>query len=281
MIPQNAIHAWRNKVPWNLDEQIEQDLLLSRAIVDLYSDTFIQDHLAFRGGTALQKLYFEVPYRYSEDLDFVQISPGPIGIILDHVKNKMAWLGKPTWKAGEGRITLYYKYHPTTDENINFRIKLEINTREHYQALGVIQKEYSVENHWYTGTAQVTTYPLEELLGTKTRALYQRKKGRDLFDLYLSMRQLNPNPAIIAQVFNFYLQQSGLLVSRANFEENLFNKITNQNFLNDIHALLPNEYKTGFEIIDAMQYVHKNLISLLPGEPWKGDFESHLSELIG
>lgn len=224
-----------------------RDLLLSKVILDLYADPFIQTNLAFRGGTALQKLYFELPYRYSDDLEFVQLNPGPIGVILDHVKNKMDWLGKPTWKTGEGRVTLYYKFHPATDETINLCIKLEINTREHHQLLGITQKNYSIENQWATGAVPVTTYHLEELLGTKTRALYQRKKGRDLFDLYHAMRQLNPNPEQIAQVFNFYLEKSGLSVSRANFEENLFNKVTNQTFLNDVYAFVPSEYRTGFE----------------------------------
>ena len=41
-----------------------------------------------------------------------------------------------------------------------------------------------MENSWFTGSAELTTYHFEELLGTKLRALYQRKKGRDLYDLY-------------------------------------------------------------------------------------------------
>lgn len=44
-----------------------------------------------------------------------------------------------------------------------------------------------VEGGWFTGKAMLTTYHLEELVGTKVRALYQRKKGRDLFDLYTAL----------------------------------------------------------------------------------------------
>ena len=39
-----------------------------------------------------------------------------------------------------------------------------------------------MENSWFSGRCELTTYALEELLGTKLRALYQRAKGRDLFD---------------------------------------------------------------------------------------------------
>lgn len=277
MIPKNAINAWRQQVPWNLDEQVEQDLSLSRAIADLYSDPFLQDHLAFRGDTALQKIHFPAPVRFSENLDFSLINPSPIDIILDHIKDMLSWLAIPTLKIADGKVTLYYKFVSATNEDTKLRIKIDINTQEHYQMLGVIQKNFSIENPWYTGNVNVSTYHLEELLGIKTRALFQRKKGRDLFDLYFTMRQLDPDFEKIIQTFNFYLEHSGLSISRANFEENLYKKVTSQSFINDVYALAPND--TGFEVIEAMKYVHQNLITLLPGEPWKGDLTTYLYSL--
>ena len=279
MISKNAIDDWRKNVPGNLDEQVEQDLLLSKVIIDLYSDPFIQNHLALSGGAALQKLYFDKPYRYSEDLNFVQINPGSLGIVLDHIQDKLVWLGKPSLKIKEGGIILYYKIYSETALNNKRRIKLQINAFQHSQMLGITSKNYVIENPWVTGTAAVTTYYVEELLGIQTRALYQRKKGRYLFDVYYAMRQLNLNPEQIADVFCFYLEKAGVLVSRQNFEENLFNKITNQTFLNDIYAVIPNEFRTGFEVVEAMQYVNKNFITLLPGEPWDGDMDARLSAL--
>ena len=64
------------------------------------------------------------------------------------------------------------------------RLKIEINTREHFTVLGLKEIPYKVENGWFSGECSLTGYELEELLGTKMRALYQRRKGRDLFDLY-------------------------------------------------------------------------------------------------
>jgi predicted nucleotidyltransferase component of viral defense system len=280
MISKNAIDEWRKTVFWDLDEPVAQDLLLSKVMVDLYSDLFIQEHLVLKGSAALQKLYFDRPYRYSKDLNFVQISPGPFDIIVNHIKSKMDWLGRPTLKIGEGRITLYYKIFSEMATNNQCRIKLEIHTFKHDPILRVISKKYAIENPWATGSATVTTYCLEELLAIQTLALYQRKKGRYLFDLYYALRQLNPNPEQIARFFCFYLEKSGRLVTRAGFEENLFNKITHQTFLNDIDAVIPNEFMTGFEAVEAMQYVHKNLITLLPGEPWFGDLAGRLGNLI-
>lgn len=64
------------------------------------------------------------------------------------------------------------------------RLKVEINCFEHFNVLGLQEVPFRVESGWFTGEARLTTYQLEELVGTKLRALYQRKKGRDLFDLY-------------------------------------------------------------------------------------------------
>ena len=72
MIPQAYITEWQNEAPWQSDDQIEQDLIISRIIVELYNNEFLKEELLFRGGTALTKLFLDEPLRYSEDLDFVQ-----------------------------------------------------------------------------------------------------------------------------------------------------------------------------------------------------------------
>lgn len=91
MIPRANITAWRAQAPWPLDSQVEQDLILSRALAEIYSHPKLIDGLAFRGGTALHKLFFQSPGRYSEDLDFVQMKPGPIGSLLDELRSVLAF----------------------------------------------------------------------------------------------------------------------------------------------------------------------------------------------
>ena len=68
------------------------------------------------------------------------------------------------------------------------RLKVEINSREHFTELGHARVPIRVDNRWFTGEAEVTSYHLDELLATKLGALYQRKKGRDLFDLWFALR---------------------------------------------------------------------------------------------
>lgn len=83
MIPQAYINEWYQSVPWQTMEQVEQDLVISRVLAALFSDAKLAESLAFRGGTALHKLYLFPQQRYSEDIDLVQLTAEPFGPIVD------------------------------------------------------------------------------------------------------------------------------------------------------------------------------------------------------
>lgn len=86
MIPKAYISEWNQQVPWQTMEQVEQDLVICRALVEIFSDDFLANSLAFRGGTALHKLFFNPQQRYSEDIDLVQITAEPFGPIVDRIR---------------------------------------------------------------------------------------------------------------------------------------------------------------------------------------------------
>jgi predicted nucleotidyltransferase component of viral defense system len=148
------------------------------------------------------------------------------------------------------------------------RLKVEINTREHFTVLGIDRHAFTVENPWFRGEAVVPAYELEELLGTKMRALYQRKKGRDLFDLWLALNSTDADLDLIVNCFRRYLDHEGAAVSRALFETNLSRKLGDRSFLEDTRFLIPAD--VGFDPLVAARLVQATLIARLPGEPWKG-----------
>ena len=82
MIQESFIREWSEMAPWSKNEMVEQDLIICRALVSIFSDPFLKENLAFRGGTALHKLFLQPQARYSEDIDLVQIKPGPIKPIM-------------------------------------------------------------------------------------------------------------------------------------------------------------------------------------------------------
>ena len=276
MIPQSFITEWQNQAPWRDNAQIEQDLILSRAIVEIFSNKVLKESLVFRGGTALHKLYSPQQERYSEDLDFVQKIAGPIGNILRELHAVLdPWLGIPKWKQTQGRVTFYYRYTSEIEPVRSMKVKIEINTREHFQYCKLEEVPFQISNRWFKGKAVVSSYALEELMGTKMRALYQRKKGRDLFDLMVILKNLpNLDGQKVVNCFLFYLDKEGLQVSRAEFERNMHQKLKDKIFLEDIVALLP--FDCIYDHEAAYTHVHKALIGRLSGEPWSPKEEGNL-----
>jgi predicted nucleotidyltransferase component of viral defense system len=67
------VESHRKIVPWVDDLHVEQDLLLSLAMVVLFEDKLLKEHIAMRGGTALHKIHLALPARYSADIDLVVI----------------------------------------------------------------------------------------------------------------------------------------------------------------------------------------------------------------
>jgi len=92
MIPRAYITEWSSVVPWKTDEQIEQDLIICRSLCEIYQDEFLSEKLAFRGGTALHKLYLSPQPRYSEDIDLVQIVGEPIKPVIRRLREILSFL---------------------------------------------------------------------------------------------------------------------------------------------------------------------------------------------
>jgi predicted nucleotidyltransferase component of viral defense system len=239
LIPKADITAWRHTAPWVSDAQVEQDLILSRILVEIFRNDFLGKKLAFRGGTALHKLYFRPARRYSEDIDLVQVEPEPIGDILDALQAILnPFLGDPKRKLSEDAVTVTYKAESEGPPVVPLRFKVEINTREHFSVLGFEKILFEVRSRWFTGSSTIRSYALDELLATKTRALYQRRKGRDLFDLWLGITEAMGDPARILQILNVYLEKEGTTIDARDFEKNLLDKMKHPGFMSDLRPLL-------------------------------------------
>lgn len=265
MIPLDYITAWRTRAPWPQLSQVEQDLIICRALVELYSHPLLAEQLAFRGGTALFKLHLP-PARYSEDIDLVQMKPGPIGTVMDAVQERLNhWLGVPKRKQSEGRVTLTWRVE--SEEGLPLRLKVEINSREHFTVRGYEKLSFKMESRWHSGTALISTYGIDELLGTKLRALYQRKKGRDLFDLWHAASSMELQTKAVVDCFLHYLAHEGHPVSRAEFEMNLFEKLNDRRFLDDTAPLLTTG--SSWDHQAAARYVFQSLAPLMPGDSWQ------------
>jgi predicted nucleotidyltransferase component of viral defense system len=274
MIPMMNIVAWGNIVPWAEQRQVEQDLIISRAIVDVFSDQFLRAQLRFRGGTALNKLHFPSPIRYSEDIDLVRTSAGPIKPIIDHIRERLEpWLGPASFD--RSAIAPKLKFRVTAEDPAStapIRLKLEINASETVAFDSPQEILFRINNPWFTGEATVPTFSREEMLATKLRALLQRNKGRDLFDLSHALDVFDGlDKNRVVECFGQYLRASQTPISRAEAEQRMFAKLNNLGFTTDLRPLLAAEQAarlTEASVKQAFTKIFCSLIALIPGERW-------------
>lgn len=271
MIPAQNLTAWSKFAPWADQKQIEQDLIISRALVELFSDDFLRGQLRFRGGTALNKLHFAKPLRYSEDIDLVRTTEGPIGEILDRTREVLEpWLGRARLKQSD--IAPKFRFTVEAEDKTPINLKLEINTREREIYDKKVSMPFKVDNPWYSGSANIPTYSNEEILATKLRALLQRNKGRDLLDLSHALEVLPKlNTQSTADMMGRYLAANDMSISRAQAEERMFRKLAMPEFLADVRPLLTAEERQRFDAAaetKAFTSVFANFVRKIPGKPW-------------
>jgi len=135
-------------------------------------------------------------------------------------------------------MTLVYRQETEGPPVLPLRLKVEINTREHFSAMGLLGEAFSVGSAWFSGRSEVTTFHIEELLGTKLRALYQRRKGRDLFDLWWGLSHGGADPVRIAECFRRYMERSGHAVQRKELAGKVEKKLRRRDFRSDTDGLL-------------------------------------------
>jgi predicted nucleotidyltransferase component of viral defense system len=265
-------------VPWPTPAQVEQDLLLCRAMHAIFSDKFLASQVAMRGGTLLHKVHLAPAVRYSEDIDLVVIGERPEG----HIKRALRRvledvLGSPQtsgWEAlkltvrnatQRSRILrMIYSLPSIGSPGRQLAIQIETNVTERVSYRPIQKLPFAFPFRGEKIDTLISGYDIHEMLGTKMRALFQRKKGRDLFDLYWALAHARPpvNPAIIIDSFLHYMKQEGTIALRGAFAEALRGQLENRGFCRDMEQLLRNDIK--YASGEAGQLVQKKLLDLLP-----------------
>jgi predicted nucleotidyltransferase component of viral defense system len=155
-----------------------------------------------------------------------------------------------------------YRFESEIPPVVNLRLKIEINTREHFNGLGLQEFPFRVESSWFSGSATINTYKLEELLGTKLRALYQRRKGRDLFDLFWALKQNNVN---LNQVLECYQKYMNFVVDKVptqkQFLVNMEEKMQDNEFLSDMRDIIRPDIE--YSPVEAWNMVRTRLVDYI------------------
>lgn len=258
MIPERHITQWSTKVGWPRVEQVEQDLLLSRLIIEIANDPYLGDELVFRGGTCLHKLRLDPGLRYSEDLDYVRRSGGPIKALMSALRAIGERLGMET-SANISKFPKVRYRAPFETGTGTMRIKIEVNTFERSPANPLERAQFTVESDWFSGDAEVLTFSTAELVATKIRALYQRSKGRDLFDLWVALTRLGLDSDAVLAAFAPY-RPDGLTAALS--IANLQAKLATNDFRTDLAPLLRSDV-AGYDPEAAAVLVIDRLLARL------------------
>ncbi len=264
MIARDHITQWSASAPWPDRQQIEQDLILSRLILEIAGDPLLGEELAFRGGTCLHKLHLPTALRYSEDLDYVRSTRGSIGPYIDALREITERVGLIE-KSREltGQMAHFICTAPAEDGG-EIRVKIEINIAETQTVLGRHTCPYEVRSRWWSGAGEVSTFALEELMATKLRALYQRRKGRDLFDLWYVLSTLQVDDEQIVQTMTRYMR-----IHTFSFPElrtNLRDKLKHPDFRDDLNTLLVRQ-PDGYDLLAAADLLMERLGPHLKNAP--------------
>jgi predicted nucleotidyltransferase component of viral defense system len=244
MVLRGYITEWSEAAPWSNMHQVEQDLIISRVLVAMYKDEFLARRLAFRGGTAIHRLYITPQLRYSEDIDLVQVTAEPIGPTLDKLRDVLSFLGTSTTQRKASNNTIIYKVQSTFPPETPLKLKIEINCKEHFSVLGHKKFPYEIKSSWFSGSCDLVTFDFNELIGTKLRALYQRRKGRDLFDLHLAGSSSLLNPKLAIDCFSRYIVFSDTKIpTHKEYLRNIEDKMNKMQFLQDMDGII----RPGFE----------------------------------
>lgn len=242
MIPEVDVARWSRIAPWPAVEQVEQDLVLSRLMIAFAQHPLLGQELVMRGGTCLHKLWLPRPMRYSEDLDYVRTTAGGVGPLFDAIRDVADDIGFDA-------VSTAVAQHPKailrarSTAGMPLRIKVEMNTFERAPARPTTTRPLAVETAWFTGTADVPTFALEELIATKLRAMYQRSKGRDVFDLWLVEYRFGLDPRDVAACFGPY-RPAGWSADIA--IANVQRKLESRTYLEDLRPLV-HDWPEGFD----------------------------------
>lgn len=277
-ITRQDILAHQTVVPWAAQYQVEQDLLLCRAMVALFEDKFLSSQIAMRGGTLLHKVHLAPPARYSEDIDLVAVGARPADHIRRAIRRVLTEvLGTPKASVWDTLVLairntvkpsrvlrMTYSARSIIEPNRTLEIVVEANVTERKPHRAVVEMPFSFPFRDKPVQTKIKGFDIHEMLGTKMRAMFQRKRGRDLFDLYwaLTKSPTPVDPAAIIASFEHYLKQEGTKAGRAEFIGILDNHLKDRGFCSDMQPLLRTDIT--YDPQAAGKYVKTHLLNLLP-----------------
>jgi predicted nucleotidyltransferase component of viral defense system len=195
---------------------IEKDYVLGWVLAGIFNHAVIGSSWVFKGGTCLKKCFFET-YRFSEDLDFTLSESNHLAqeFLVSCFKEIAQWIYNETgieipqdlirfdvyrnkrgFMSAQGRIGYRGPMQPRGDLP---RIKLDLTTDEILVLDQVIKEVHHPYSDLPGDSIRIKSYCFEEVFAEKIRALAERERPRDLYDVVHLYRhdELDPDQSLI------------------------------------------------------------------------------------
>lgn len=196
-----------------LPQVIEKDYVLGWILAGIYQHESLTDNWIFKGGTCLRKCFFET-YRFSEDLDFTLRNPTQIDLrfLADAFEWIADWVFDRTGIELPSNRRVFDIYtNPRGTRSCQARIPFRGPIAPRGRILPNIRLDLTVDEilalapihppifHPYSDVPdngiQVTAYAYVEVFAEKIRALAERTRPRDLYDVINLYRNTDARPA--------------------------------------------------------------------------------------
>jgi predicted nucleotidyltransferase component of viral defense system len=246
----------------------------------IFDDPFLSSQVAMRGGTVLHKIHLSPAARYSEDIDLVVVGERPEG----HIRKALIRVLRPVlgrekssaWAtlrlavrnaAKPSRILrCIYRVPSASVPGRELTVEVETNVSERLPKYPLQRLPLALNVRGQSLESTIVSYNINEMLGTKMRALFQRRKGRDLFDLYWALSTESALPVKVDDVvsaFQHYMREEGTKVPRAEFVAHIRSCTEDRaGFCTDMAPLLRRDL--AYDPRKAGSYIEDQVLSRLP-----------------
>jgi len=275
----------------------ELDYRLVHALRAICTDPFLRDRLYLKGGTALNKLYLPGASRLSVDLDFNAVGSKeqvlrertPIGEAIAAALERQDSDYELTYRGRYDQLTVYARFSPLSG-TARQRLKVEVSFIERFAILGRVERPLLPSP--FDEPLTVSTYHLEELTSTKLRALYDRRKGRDIYDLF-RIAGLDLNQVAVRKMVLYYFYRAHKVFHYPTFVRNVELKIAEHGFRDDVRSLIRRGTELDWEAacqrvlahfsflgdLDERDHLFLDLAKVLLGKPYPRAREAMLREI--
>lgn len=212
---------------WGLrDDVVEKDYVLGWVLAGIGTEPALRDGWVFKGGTCLKKCYLET-FRFSEDLDFTVLEAGPIAEdeVLGHLDLMLERIGRESgidFTVREPRLRV--RPNGSIEGRIYYRgprnapsaasIRLDLTRHEQIARPPVMRPIQHLYSDQLPEPGTVRCYSLEELYAEKIRAMGERGRPRDLYDIVflLDYPGLTNHPELISETLIAKCESKGVPV---------------------------------------------------------------------